>query len=238
MMRLPYYKKSAHYMLRIAHRGHSEKHGDNNMQSFLAAQESGFDMIELDVQLCKTGEIVVFHDLYLNDKCIKDLTLSELRREKIITLQEFFEKVDIDKIKFFLDIKGSSEIILSLTKMLKGHFTPAQLQRVYISGFGRHFVQPLKDANLPVKIGFTTENNFTPEQLVYLTKGLHFVCVHWVSLDVRSIKAMHELDIEVFSYTCKDDLSLQHMKSFSLDGIVTDYPLTGSVPPGPNLIYN
>ena len=47
----------------IAHRGYSGKYGDNNMMSFQAAYDNGFNMIETDVQLCKTGEIVIYHDL-------------------------------------------------------------------------------------------------------------------------------------------------------------------------------
>ena len=49
-------------MLKIAHRGYSEKYGDNNMISFREALYAGFDMIELDILLCRTGEIVIYHD--------------------------------------------------------------------------------------------------------------------------------------------------------------------------------
>ena len=60
-------------MIQIAHRGYSDKYGDNNIESFLEAIGSGFDMIELDVQLCKTGEIVIFHDTHLNERDIIDI---------------------------------------------------------------------------------------------------------------------------------------------------------------------
>ena len=161
----------------------------------------------------------------LNGERIKDLTCPELQRENIITLEEFFNKIDINKIMFFLDIKGSTDIIISLIELLKDSFTPTQLERVYISGFNRHFVQSLKNSKLPVKIGFTTGNNFTAEQLIFLTEGLQFVCIHWTSLDARNIEAMRDRDIEVFSYTCGNNLTLEHMRTFSLDGIVTDYPI-------------
>ena len=61
-------------MIQIAHRGYSEKYGDNNLESFLEAINVGFDMIEMDLQLCKTGEIVVFHNTYLNDRAISEYT--------------------------------------------------------------------------------------------------------------------------------------------------------------------
>ena len=35
-------------------------------------------MIELDIQLCKSGEIIVFHDLEINDNMISQLNFDEL----------------------------------------------------------------------------------------------------------------------------------------------------------------
>ena len=57
-------------MLVIAHRGYSDKCGDNNIPSFLEAVHYGFDMVEMDIQLCKTGEIIVYHDLTIDNKYI------------------------------------------------------------------------------------------------------------------------------------------------------------------------
>ena len=38
------------------------------MEAFKQAIDSGFDMIELDIQLCKNNEIIIFHGtiIYLN----------------------------------------------------------------------------------------------------------------------------------------------------------------------------
>ena len=77
-------------MLQIAHRGYSAKYGDNNMESFCEAIYNRFDMIELDIQLCKTGEIVIFHDTYLDGKAIIDYEVTELLPHGIVTLDDFF----------------------------------------------------------------------------------------------------------------------------------------------------
>ena len=66
-------------MIQIAHRGYSDKCGDNNITSFLEAVYYGFDMLEMDIQLCKTGEIVVHHDTYLHQKPISAYTFKELQ---------------------------------------------------------------------------------------------------------------------------------------------------------------
>ena len=77
-------------MLKIAHRGFSQIYGDNNMISFYQAHLAGFDMIELDVQLCATGQIVVFHDTYINNKFIADSSFEELKLLNIPSLNEIF----------------------------------------------------------------------------------------------------------------------------------------------------
>ena len=82
-------------MLKIAHRGYSAKYKDNSIDAFIGAIEEGFDMIELDIQLCKGDEIVIFHDTMIHDKEIIDMTLTELEELSIIPLKTFFTLVPV-----------------------------------------------------------------------------------------------------------------------------------------------
>jgi glycerophosphoryl diester phosphodiesterase len=45
-----------------AHRGYSAKVTENTLEAFRAAREAGADGVELDVRLCGSGELIVFHD--------------------------------------------------------------------------------------------------------------------------------------------------------------------------------
>ena len=45
-----------------AHRGASKQAPENTLAAFSLAAKLGADGIELDVQLCKSGEVVVLHD--------------------------------------------------------------------------------------------------------------------------------------------------------------------------------
>ena len=212
-------------MLQIAHRGHSAKYGDNNMESFYQAINHRFDMIELDIQLCKSGEIIIFHDTYLNGKAIIECELSQLLPYGIITLEDFFLDISPNLIKVFLDIKGSPDITYPLIDMLSSFFQNQQLRNVYISGFDRHSIETLRNTQLPICLGLTTSNDFTLEQLQFLTKNLDFVCLHWTALNHENIEFLKSKNILVFSYTCEDDYIYRHMKQYPLDGIVTNYPL-------------
>lgn len=78
-----------------AHRGlHTEDKQvpENSLPAFAAACEAGYGM-ELDVQLSKDGEVVVFHDDTLNRVCgvdarVDDLTLAELKELSLCGTKE------------------------------------------------------------------------------------------------------------------------------------------------------
>ena len=53
-------------MLKIGHRGAMGYAPENTLESFAKALELGADGIELDVHLCKSGEVVVIHDKRVN----------------------------------------------------------------------------------------------------------------------------------------------------------------------------
>ena len=109
----------------IGHRGAKGHVAENTLVSIKKAMELGADGIEIDVFLCKSGEIVVFHDKKLdyltNGKgLIESKTLSELKKlrvlgtnEQIPTLNEVFDV--IDKNTFLnIELKGSNTAKLSL----------------------------------------------------------------------------------------------------------------------------
>ena len=88
-------------MLKIAHRGYSAKYKDNSIDAFIGAIEEGFDMIELDIQLCKGDEIVIFHDTMIHDKEIIDMTLTEL--EELVNVKGLNFGMDLSKYKLDKD---------------------------------------------------------------------------------------------------------------------------------------
>ncbi len=102
-----------------AHRGlHSKTVPENSLQAFLLACDRDYG-IELDVQLSRDGEVMVFHDYTLSrmtgvDKKLCELTLKELKElslagsdQKIPTFKEVLELVD-GKVPILIELKGES----------------------------------------------------------------------------------------------------------------------------------
>ena len=72
-------------ILNIAHQGGEHEAPSNTMFAFKEAVRKGADVLEMDVQLTKDGEIVVFHDRTVGnrtnspDRAVNDMTLAEVQ---------------------------------------------------------------------------------------------------------------------------------------------------------------
>ena len=68
-----------------------------------------YDGVEIDVQLCGTGELVLHHDVYLGDHFVADMSLDQLRDKGVCTLRDVYDEIpDIRRTLLLIDIKGSS----------------------------------------------------------------------------------------------------------------------------------
>ena len=97
-----------------AHRGLSKRYKDNSVESIREAIYENYDGVEIDVQLSKDYEIVLFHDLYINNKFIKDMLFSELRDLGIISLCNLYDNLDLSNVNLIIDIKGIDKQIICL----------------------------------------------------------------------------------------------------------------------------
>src|SRR5210317_1220784 len=102
--------------IKMGHRGALAYIAENTIPSIEKALSFNIDGIEVDVHLCATGELVVFHDFTLdrvtNGKGeLKKHSLSELRQlmvkeeYKIPTLQEVLNVID-KKCLLNIELKG------------------------------------------------------------------------------------------------------------------------------------
>ena len=89
-------------MLKIAHRGAGMEVTENSLAAFLLAIKMGVEMVELDVQVTKDGELVVIHDPWVDRVTngrgnVRDFTLAELQKfktaegESLPTLEQVYD---------------------------------------------------------------------------------------------------------------------------------------------------
>lgn len=89
--------------LLFGHRGYSSLKAENTLAAFELCVEKGIPGVELDVQLCRTGELVIVHDENMKrvsgqDALVSELSFEELRRldvgegQQVPLLSELFQR--------------------------------------------------------------------------------------------------------------------------------------------------
>ena len=214
-------------MLKIAHRGYSDIFKDNSIDAFQGALDNGFDMIELDIQLCKSNHIVIYHDEHINDKMINEYTLDELITMDIINIEQFMDIIDLTRHKVYFDLKGHENIATYLMEyIISKKFSIDKIKNIYVGCFNRKCIPLLQNFNLPINIGFLTDNVFNIDELIHLTNNIQFISIKWTLLNEQDINILHTYGILVFSYTCSSPFIELQMKKYNLDGIISNILIT------------
>ena len=221
-------------ILKIGHRGAVGYEPENTLLSFKKALELNVDMIELDVHVCKTGEVVVIHDDkvdrttdgkgYVAKKTFQKIrTLDAGKGQKIPILQEVLDMVN-RKAKINIELKGKgtarpvSDIIEKYVKE-KGW----SYDDFLISSFNRHELQKFYQLNPKVRLGILIARPTT--RFARFAKKINAYSVN-ASIDLINknfINNVHKKGLKVFVWTVNDFKEIEIMKSLEVDGIFSDF---------------
>lgn len=206
-------------MLFVAHRGYSLRHKDNSIEGVRAAIERGYDGIEIDVQLCKDGRIVLYHDVYAGDQFVSETNFATLSTAfGIQSLEELYRAVpEVEHTLLFVDIKGDRTDICDA---LEAFYQTRSITDVYFCSFNRTLVY-----RLPVqfKKGSTFGTTFLPDEYDLMIGNLQVVLLHWTCLDSSFIAHCKERNVSVFTFTHKEPMELNYMTRYKdLTGIITN----------------
>ena len=201
----------------IAHRGYSLQFRDNSIEAIREAVHREYDGVEIDVQLCGTGELVLHHDVYIGNYFIGELSLQKLRDMGVCSLKEVYDQIpEIRRTLLIIDIKGSD---LSVVNALTEFYKTEPVRDVFFCSFNRKILY-----NLPkmFKRGSTFETTFHESEYERVTHDLQAVVLHWTCLDHDFISYCNTRDIKVYTYTHKEDKELEYMYRYGVDGIITN----------------
>lgn len=222
-----------------AHRGFSSKAPENTEPAFTEALEIGADFIELDVQLSKDRQIVVFHDKNLSritgtNQLLKNLDYQELLEldygkwfgeefsgTKIMTLDEVLEKFG-NKINLNIEIKKNGDEIetAELTANLIQKYNC--IDSCYITSFSYNALKTVKKINSDIKTGLianimTYGGYSTLHDIDALSLNKKFV-------SQNLINNIHLNGKRVFVWTVNDRSEAEKFISMGADNIITDKP--------------
>jgi glycerophosphoryl diester phosphodiesterase len=231
--------------LNLAHRGACHAAPENTMAAFRLAAEMGADGIELDVQLCKDGEVVVIHNLAVDATAdgsgqVKDLTLKEIQKldagswyatafagERIPTLAQVLNELG-PRLMLNIELKGSTFLSQGLEAEVVRLVEDANLvHQVIVSSFNPVALWRFRRLNRFIPTGLL----YAPDQPRYLRDRwlqpvLQLNALHprWDMLEEASVVAAHRQGLEVNAWTCNDPDAMLRLVGWGVDAIITDRP--------------
>lgn len=247
-----FYEKNRESGVRLwAHRGCSKKYTENTIEAFRAACElDGLTGIEMDTQLTKDGEVVVFHDEKLDRLMnasgdVRDYTLEKLKMlsfkesvdSRIPTLAEFFELVkpyceskglliNIELKNGVVDYPGMEEKVLALVEEY------GLDENVVYSSFNGDSILKIKRMNPNARVGFLAYDMKDCEHFAQSNENMvdaFHPCVDTVSTFLNNPK---HLPMRVWNskepfykeYKSAPIFDLSELKGLGVTDIFTNYP--------------
>lgn len=216
-------------ILKIGHRGARGHKPENTLISFQKAIELKVDGIELDIHLSLDGEIMVIHDETIDRTTngkgfVKNFASLQLKELGIPTLIEVFNLID-KKCFINIELKG-----IGTVKPVFELITHYILDKNWncddflVSSFDWKMLEEVRFLNPKIRIGVLTEEAIA-EALVFAKKIKAFsINPNYRFLTKENVALMQENGFEVFSWTVNSNEDIQKVKSFNVNGIISDFP--------------
>lgn len=222
-------------MLKIGHRGAKGYEPENTFVSFQKALDMQVDGIELDVHLSADGEIIVIHDETIDRTTngkgfVNALSLPELKafriegKYQIPTLHEVFDLVNQD---CFINIElKNHEATDKVVSLIEKYVTKKRWKynRFLVSSFDWNALQQVAFLNDKIPIGVLTETDL--DLTLAFAKFIQAKSIHphFHLLTKENTAQMQEKGWQVFPWTINEFEDIQKIKSFKVNGIITDFP--------------
>lgn len=222
-------------ILRIGHRGAAGYKPENTLASFQKALELKVDMIELDVRVCKTGELIVMHSKKVNKTTdgkghIRDMTLSEIKvldageGEKVPTLNEVLNLIH-HRTKVNIEIK-TKEAFGLVAKIIENYVSSFdwKYDDFLVSSFDYIGLKLFHKNNQNILIGALIQ--YSPKNIFKFAKEIN---AHSINIKPRYakkefIKKAHKKGFKIFVFIANKPRKIKKLKERCVDGIFSDFP--------------
>ncbi|MTH15139.1 glycerophosphodiester phosphodiesterase family protein [Flavobacterium sp. LC2016-01] len=222
-------------MLKIAHRGAKAYEPENTLQAFQKALDLNSDGIELDVHLSSDGQIIVIHDETIDKMTngkgfVNTLSLSELKsflidgKHEIPTLREVFDLVNK---KCFINIELKSADTLTKVITLIDEYVSEKhwkYEHFIVSSFDWNALQQVHNLDSKIPIGVLTETDLHLALAFAETIKAKAIHPYYHLLTEENTQQMQEKGFLVLPWTVNIDEDIQKIKSYKVNGIITDFP--------------
>jgi glycerophosphoryl diester phosphodiesterase len=201
---------------------------ENTLRSFVAAQQAGLDVIELDLHLSKDGALVVMHDTDVDRTTdgtgpIAEKTLTELRAldagrgERVPVFEEVLDAV---RSPLQAEIKDIAAARALAEVMLRRNL----VSRVEVSSFHDEAIAEIGRLVPGVRTALIG-SRFGPDIVERAVEaGAGTVCLNIRRLTLEVVEAARKADLKIIGWVVNTQDHLKLVRALELDGATTDYP--------------
>lgn len=223
-----------------AHRGASAYCPENTMPSFIKAIELGADLLELDVQLSKDGEIVVFHDFLLEKTSngtglLRDHTWRELQQldvgswysnefagERIPTLEQV---LDLSRGRVWLSIElkqQNSENAPLARKVVDLVSSYGMEDQVQIMSFNHKLLSEVRAYTSSIMVSPICPINLDDPVSYLQSMDAQILNTRWSFLSAEKVALLHEAGFYVYGSMSDDPAVMQQLMDWHVDAMDTN----------------
>ncbi len=222
-------------MLTIGHRGAKGHVTENTLASFAKALELGVQAIELDVHVCATGELVVFHDVTVDRLTngtgeVAKFSQAELKAldvrggHSIPTLREVLDLVNRQcLVNIEMKCRHTAQPVSAIIEeyIAKNGWAYADF---IVSSFQYGELKDMSSLNPNVPLGVLTEASV--HQAWEWADAFNAVALHphYTLLTESNVTKAQEAGYKIYTFTVNEPADIAHIKALGVDGIITDFP--------------
>ncbi|MEU8861608.1 glycerophosphodiester phosphodiesterase [Streptomyces umbrinus] len=214
--------------LTIGHRGIMGVEPENTLRSFIAAQQAGLDLIELDLHLSKDGALVVMHDADVDRTTdgsgpIAEKTLAELRvldagrGERIPVFEEVLDAVTAPLQAEIKDVAAARALAEVMNRRdLVGRVEVLSFHDEAIAEISR-LVPGVRTALVASRYGIDVVERATGVGATSLVLNIR-------RLTLEVVERARKADLRIIGWVVNTQDHLRLVRALELDGATTDYP--------------
>ncbi len=222
----------------IAHRGDASFAPENTIESSRMALDKGANALEVDIRLCRSGELILFHDRTLlhHFNKIKPICLYSFQDLKqlrykhptfdkplsIVLLTDFLEEFK-NKVPLILDLKSfcSNNRILIRT-LIKNLDDLNMRSQVWVSAFNMRILSAVKQFAPDIRTGYLFNHFPLSHQLMDIFLKSDAWHPHHSLISERFVNKARRLNKELFVWTVNDENLYEELLVHQFEGIITD----------------
>jgi len=222
----------------IAHRGFSGQYLDNSYEALFMALDMNVDMIELDIRLCKSGDLIAYHDWRIGKDLIHQCSFDYLKRTyQIMSLNDIFQVYHLymvkQKTKLLLDIKtphyevnNTLEQSQQLVNIINEYIEDEVINydSIICSSFNKQILGEIYTLNANIKLGYIT--SYIEDNLESIPKDYPIYCISidYNEISKEKLEKLTARNIYVYVYTVNCYYDLCNFMEIGIDGIITNHP--------------